>query len=83
MHYPFWPPELVACWQQDSDQAHRQNGIIEHPGSKTVTLVSLFLVIIICSIPSLSGHSQQRPPSLMWPNIFVAANMNEFTSHSQ
>ncbi len=22
--------------------------------------------------PSLSGHSQQRPPSLMWPQIFAA-----------
>ncbi len=30
--------------------------------------------------PSLSGHTQQRPPSLMWPQIFGTATMNAFTS---
>ncbi len=32
--------------------------------------------------PSLSGHSQQRPPSLMWPQTFGATTMNAFTSPS-
>ncbi len=36
--------------------------------------------------PSVSGHSQQRPPSLMWPQIFAAATiimiMNAFNSPS-
>ncbi len=26
---------------------------------------------------SLSGHSQQRPPSLIWPQIFATATYNE------
>ena len=30
----------------------------------------------------LSGHSQQRPPSLMWPQFFAAATINVFTSLS-
>ena len=34
------------------------------------------------SSPSLSGRSQQRPLSLMWPQIFGAAIMNAFTSPS-
>ncbi len=33
--------------------------------------------------PSLSGHSQQRRPSLMWPQISGAASMNAFTSPSR
>ncbi len=40
---------------------------------------------IHCGRP-LSGHSQQRPPSLMWPQIFAAATMatmNVFTSLSR
>ncbi len=28
-------------------------------------------------------HSQERPPSLMWPEIFVATTMNAFTSPSR
>ncbi len=35
------------------------------------------------SSPSISGHSQGRPPSLMWPEIFVATTMNAFTSPSR
>ncbi len=31
---------------------------------------------------SLSGHSQERPPSLMWPTIFAATFMNAFVSPS-
>ena len=37
------------------------------------------------SDPSLSGHSQQRPPCLKWPQIFGATTtctMNAFTSPS-
>ena len=30
--------------------------------------------------PSLSGHSQQRPPSLIWLQMFGAATMNAFSS---
>ncbi len=29
---------------------------------------------------SLSGHSQQRPPSLVWPQISAAATIDAFTS---
>ena len=32
--------------------------------------------------PFLSGHSQQRPPSLMLPQFFAAASMKAFTSAS-
>ncbi len=32
--------------------------------------------------PSLGGHSQQRPPSLIRPQIFAAATINVFTSPS-
>ncbi len=32
----------------------------------------------IYSGPFLSGHSQEKPPSLMWPEIFVAPTMNAF-----
>ncbi len=35
------------------------------------------------SVPPLRGHSQQRPPSLMWPQIFVTATMNTVTSPSR
>ncbi len=34
------------------------------------------------SSPSISGHSHQRPPSLMWPQFFAAATMNAFNSPS-
>ncbi len=34
------------------------------------------------SSPSLSGHSQQGPPSLMRPQIFATATRNAFTSPS-
>ena len=36
------------------------------------------VVPLICS-----GHSQQRPPSLMWPQSFGAATMNAFTFPSR
>ena len=32
--------------------------------------------------PSLSGLSQQRPPSLMWPQTVGTSTMNVFTSFS-
>ena len=41
--------------------------------------------IVICNMysgPSLSGHSQQRPPSLMWPQIIAVPTINVFTSPS-
>ncbi len=34
------------------------------------------------SSPSHSGHSQQRPPSLIMPRIFAATTINVFTSPS-
>ncbi len=34
------------------------------------------------SVPSLSGHSQQRTPSLVRPQIFAATPISVFTSHS-
>ncbi len=34
------------------------------------------------SSPSLSSHSQERPPSLMWPQSFGAAIMNAFSPPS-
>ncbi len=37
----------------------------------------------IYSSPSLSGHSQQRPPSLIKPQIFAAATVKVVTSPSQ
>ncbi len=38
---------------------------------------------VIYSGPSLSGHSQQRQPSLMWPQCFGTTSMNAFTSPSR
>ncbi len=38
-----------------------------------------YTVHVLYSGPSLSGHSQQRPPSLMWPHIVGTATMNAFT----
>ncbi len=32
------------------------------------------------SIHSLSDYSQERLPSLMWPEIFAATTINAFTS---
>ncbi len=37
----------------------------------------------ITLVPLLVGHSQQRPPSLMWPQLFGATTMNAFTSPSR
>ncbi len=37
----------------------------------------------VYSSPSLSGHSQQKPPSLMWPKMFVTDTINAFTSPSR
>ncbi len=34
------------------------------------------------SCHSLSGHSQQRPPSQMWPDNFGPTTMNVFTAPS-
>ena len=36
----------------------------------------------IYSGPSLSGHSQQRPPSLLRPQFFATTTINVFTSPS-
>ncbi len=30
------------------------------------------------SLSMLSGHSQQSPPSLLWPQIFGAATLNAY-----
>ncbi len=37
------------------------------------TLYLIAIIFLIYSSPSLSGHSHQKPPSLMWPQIFAAA----------
>ena len=37
----------------------------------------------IYSGPSLSGHSQHSPPSLMWSGLFATSIMNAFTSPRQ
>ncbi len=39
-------------------------------------------VLYMYSGPSLSGHTQQRPPSLMRPQIVAAPTINVFTSPS-
>ncbi len=33
--------------------------------------------------PTLSGHPQQRPTSLMWPQVFATATMNAVISSSR
>ena len=40
-------------------------------------------VLYLYSSPSLSGHSQQRPPSLMWPQIFGTSTVLTLTSPSR
>ncbi len=32
--------------------------------------------------PSLSGHSHQRPPTLIWPQIYATTNVNAVSSPS-
>ncbi len=57
-----------------------------HPGIFHIlhTTHSMSIVLSVSrniySGPTLSSHSQQRPPSLMWPQSFVTATMNPFTS---
>ncbi len=36
----------------------------------------------LCSSPSLSGHPQQRPPSLMWSQMLATLTVNVITSPS-
>ncbi len=47
-------------------------------GHKVELYRHLNLITTMYSGPYLSGHSQQRPPSLMWPQIFATATMNVF-----
>ncbi len=42
-------------------------------------ILQKFEGVIVYSGPSLSGHSQQRLPSLMWLQIFGATTLNAFT----
>ncbi len=42
-----------------------------------------YTVKLVYSGPSLSGHSQERPPTLMWPEIFGPTTINAFTFPSR
>ncbi len=49
---------------------HHKDLHIDHIYLRLHDKLRMYMYIVIYSSPSLSGHSQQRPPSLMWPQIF-------------
>ncbi len=53
--------------------------ILEYKSVKTMYGLCWHITIQYSS-PSFSGHSQQRPLSLMWPQISAATTMNAFNS---
>ncbi len=80
--YNFWP--TYNCQQQ-----HSKLLTVNHLELSIVNYLKLFdsdllrtTDSILYSGPSLSGHSQQTPPSLVRPQIFAAATINVFTSPS-
>ncbi len=62
-----------------------QNSLYINTSVEFILLIPLKLKSIYSSpsLSMLSGHSQERPPSLMWPEIFVATTMNAFSSPSR
>ncbi len=48
-----------------------------------ILIYVIVIIKVLYSGPCLSGHSQQRPPSLVRPQIFVATTINVFTFPSR